>query len=317
MEVDEARERMREIQRIMETATLFTLLPGTAAIVGGLLVLVGCGISCWLLQSLSFGDIVGLTVPGSVSLCMMWFAIAVASVAVNAFFTLRLAARQRIAINPRPAQVATFALTPCVVVAAVLSLKFLTDWQPQEIRYIAPVWILLYGTGVYTAGLFSLRAPRARPGLPAGGHRGLVRLPRLRRAFRRGNLRRAARRLWRLCPHDTAAGRGPMSEPIKPGDIDGVIHERARLSIVSALAVTAELSFGELKSMLGLTDGNLSVHARTLEEAGYIIVDKSFQGRRPHTSMRLTAKGRKAFARYLETLRQIVDQGSREGQGSS
>ncbi len=58
MEVDEARERMREIQRIMETATLFTLLPGTAAIVGGLLVLVGCGISYWLLHSLSFGDIV-------------------------------------------------------------------------------------------------------------------------------------------------------------------------------------------------------------------------------------------------------------------
>ena len=106
-----------------------------------------------------------------------------------------------------------------------------------------------------------------------------------------------------------------MSEPIKPGDIDGVIHERARLSIVSALAVTAQLSFNELKSMLGLTDGNLSVHARTLEEAGYIVVDKSFQGRRPHTAMRLTPKGRKAFARYLETLRQIVEQGSRERAG--
>ncbi len=101
-----------------------------------------------------------------------------------------------------------------------------------------------------------------------------------------------------------------MSEPIKPADIDGVIHERARLSIVSALAVTAELSFTDLKSMLGLTDGNLSVHARTLEEAGYIVMHKSFQGRRPHTAMRLTAKGRKAFARYLETLRQIVARGN-------
>ena len=100
-------------------------------------------------------------------------------------------------------------------------------------------------------------------------------------------------------------------EPIKPDDIDAVIHERARLAIVSALAVAAELSFNELKSMLGLTDGNLSVHARTLEEAGYIVVAKSFRGRRPHTAMRLTAKGRKAFARYLETLRQIVEQGSR------
>ena len=108
-----------------------------------------------------------------------------------------------------------------------------------------------------------------------------------------------------------------MSEPVKPGDIDGVIHERARLSIVAALAVTAQLGFNELKSMLGLTNGNLSVHARTLEEAGYILVEKSFQGRRPHTAMRLTPKGRKAFARYLETLQQIVDQGSQERLKSS
>ena len=63
--------------------------------------------------------------------------------------------------------------------------------------------------------------------------------------------------------------------------------------------------------MLGLTDGNLSAHSRTLEEAGYILVEKSFRGRRPYTAMRLTAKGRKAFARYLETLRQIVEQGAR------
>ncbi len=106
----------------------------------------------------------------------------------------------------------------------------------------------------------------------------------------------------------------PTNEPIKPGDIDAVIHERARLAIVSALAVTPELSFGELKSMLGLTDGNLSVQARALEEAGYLVVEKSFQGRRPHTAMRLTAKGRKAFARYLGTLRRIVEQGDRDGQ---
>lgn len=101
-----------------------------------------------------------------------------------------------------------------------------------------------------------------------------------------------------------------MSEPIKPDDFDAVIHERVRLSIVSALAVSPQLSFNELKSMLELTDGNLSAHARTLEEAGYILVEKSFRGRRPYTAMRLTAKGRKAFARYLETLKQIVDQGA-------
>jgi hypothetical protein len=160
MEVDEARARMREIQRIMETATLFTLLPGTAAVVGGVLVLLGCGISYGLLNSLDFADILRLSTPARVSLCLMWFAIAAASVAVNALLTARLAARQRLALHRRPARVATFSMTPCVVVALVLTLQFFVEAQPREIRYIAPVWILLYGTGVYTAGLFSIRAPR-------------------------------------------------------------------------------------------------------------------------------------------------------------
>lgn len=100
-----------------------------------------------------------------------------------------------------------------------------------------------------------------------------------------------------------------MNEPIKPDEIDAVIHERVRLSIVAALAVSPQLSFNELKEMLGLTDGNLSAHSRTLEEAGYIVVEKSFRGRRPYTSMQLTAKGRRAFNKYLKTLRQIVDRG--------
>ena len=100
-----------------------------------------------------------------------------------------------------------------------------------------------------------------------------------------------------------------MSEPVKPDDIDALIHERVRLAIVSALAVTPELSFNELKAMLSLTDGNLSAHSRTLEEAGYIVVEKSFRGRRPYTTMRLSLKGRKAFQRYVETLRQILEKG--------
>jgi DNA-binding MarR family transcriptional regulator len=108
-----------------------------------------------------------------------------------------------------------------------------------------------------------------------------------------------------------------MSEPVKPDEIDAVIHERVRLSIVAALAVSPQLSFGELKSMLGLTDGNLSAHSRTLDEAGYIVIEKTFRGRRPYTAMRLTAKGRRAFSRYLETLRQIVDRGDRAMDGPS
>ncbi len=108
-----------------------------------------------------------------------------------------------------------------------------------------------------------------------------------------------------------------MTEPIQPDDLDAVIHERVRLAIVSALAVSPELSFNELKSMLSLTDGNLSAHSRTLEQAGYIVVQKSFQGRRPLTTMRLTLKGRRAFERYLKTLRQILDQGDKAMTDSS
>ena len=104
-----------------------------------------------------------------------------------------------------------------------------------------------------------------------------------------------------------------MSGPIRPDHIDPVIHERARLAIVSALAVAPEMSFNELKAALSLTDGNLSAHGRTLENAGYIKVNKTFKGRKPYTTMSLTAKGRKAFQSYLDTLTRIIEQGKGEG----
>lgn len=89
-------------------------------------------------------------------------------------------------------------------------------------------------------------------------------------------------------------------------DLDRVIHERLRLAIVSVLAVNDTLSFNELKSMLQSTDGNLSVHARKLEEAGYIACLKSFEGRIPRTEYRLTATGRKALERYLEHMEALI-----------
>ena len=97
-----------------------------------------------------------------------------------------------------------------------------------------------------------------------------------------------------------------MKDAIKPDDIDPVIHERVRLAIVSALAVAPEMSFNELKSTLGLSDGNLSAHATSLQRAGYIEIAKTFKGRRPHTTMRLTPVGQKAFRGYVETLRKII-----------
>jgi len=101
-----------------------------------------------------------------------------------------------------------------------------------------------------------------------------------------------------------------MKDSIKPDDIDPVIHERVRLAIVSALAVAPEMSFNELKSTLGLSDGNLSAHATSLQKAGYIEIAKTFRGRRPYTALRLTPAGQEAFRRYVETLREIIEKGA-------
>lgn len=88
--------------------------------------------------------------------------------------------------------------------------------------------------------------------------------------------------------------------------LDGVIHERLRLGIVSALAAAPSLTFGELKGLLGTTDGNLSVHARRLEEAGYVACRKTFRGRMPRTEFRLTEGGRKALKRYLDHMAALI-----------
>ena len=88
--------------------------------------------------------------------------------------------------------------------------------------------------------------------------------------------------------------------------LDRVIHERLRLAIVSALAASPSLTFNELKDLLGTSDGNLSVHARRLEEAGYVSCEKGFSGRVPRTAYRLTAAGRRAFARYVDHLEALI-----------
>lgn len=96
-----------------------------------------------------------------------------------------------------------------------------------------------------------------------------------------------------------------------PLELDRVIHERMRLAIVSALAANETLSFRDLKALLGASDGNLSVHARRLEEAGYVACEKSFEGRVPKTEFRLTPAGRKAFERYLAHLEALVESARR------
>ena len=105
--------------------------------------------------------------------------------------------------------------------------------------------------------------------------------------------------------------RNPAREAT-PSDLDRLIHERLRLGIVSALAVNRALTFNELKALLKASDGNLSVHARKLEEAEYIACAKSFDGRTPKTEYRLTAAGRKALERYLNHMEALI-RATREG----
>jgi DNA-binding HxlR family transcriptional regulator len=89
-------------------------------------------------------------------------------------------------------------------------------------------------------------------------------------------------------------------------NLDRLIHERLRLGILSALSVNQALTFNELKKLLDTTDGNLSVHARKLEEAAYVSCTKSFEGRVPRTEYRLTAAGRRALERYLDHMEALI-----------
>ena len=90
-------------------------------------------------------------------------------------------------------------------------------------------------------------------------------------------------------------------------ELDKVIHERMRLGIISALAANKSLSFTELKNLLNTTDGNISVHARKLEDAGYLVCEKSFQGRKPLTEYKITKAGREALTRYLNHMEALIN----------
>ena len=108
-------------------------------------------------------------------------------------------------------------------------------------------------------------------------------------------------------PGPETEGREPVSRQVSRAQaLDRLIHERIRLGIVSALAVNEKLSFKELKQLLKTTDGNLSVHARKLEESQYIECKKSFDGRLPKTMYRLTGPGRKALMNYLQHMEALI-----------
>lgn len=106
----------------------------------------------------------------------------------------------------------------------------------------------------------------------------------------------------------TADAPAPRRQPVDSSipDFDRVIHEKTRLAIVSALAVNPSLTFNEMKAILKTTDGNVSVHARKLEEAGYLSCKKSFEGRIPKTEYSLTAAGKRALEKYLGHMEALI-----------
>ncbi|HTT03500.1 MAG TPA: transcriptional regulator [Steroidobacteraceae bacterium] len=113
--------------------------------------------------------------------------------------------------------------------------------------------------------------------------------------------------------HELAGRQAPRPDPsaarvreIESAEIDRLIYGRVRLGIMSALAVNEPLTFNDLKALFDVTDGNLSAHARKLEDAGYISCRKSFEGRRPKSEYRLTNSGRKALNRYLEHIEAVI-----------
>ena len=114
---------------------------------------------------------------------------------------------------------------------------------------------------------------------------------------RRGQEEKQARR---------EAAKPKYAAPASELELDRLIHEKLRLGILSALAVNNTLTFNDLKKLLNTSDGNLSVHARKLEEAEYIACEKSFDGRMPKTKYRLTAAGRKALERYLDEMESLI-----------
>ncbi len=116
----------------------------------------------------------------------------------------------------------------------------------------------------------------------------------------------AASRQTRVASRPLVESRPAEPAQRSPLELDRLIHERLRLGIVSALAVNARLSFNDLKRLLHTTDGNLSVHARKLEDAQYVACDKTFAGRVPKTEYRLTPSGRRALDKYLAHMEAII-----------
>jgi hypothetical protein len=156
MESREAEEHLSTIRRIMESATKLTVLPGKAAIFGGLLVLAASGVTWSAMRSLDFQSMADLPAQRQVQLVALWVAVAVLAVAADVLLTLRMARKRGKSAWPRLGQLAAYAMGPAILVALALSIAML---ERNEWRLLPAIWMLLYGVGVWMAGILSVRAP--------------------------------------------------------------------------------------------------------------------------------------------------------------
>ena len=262
----------------------------------------------------------------------IWLVEVFVAVTIAASTAATKAKRANSSLFTGPGRKFALSFAPPIFVGGLLTFAL---FQLGAIAVLPGVWLLLYGAAIVTGGAFSVRAvpilgvcmmilgtfALVSPGtlgklLHGGGIRcgtycvwGLDRteIRRLRRDVRELSMAKSStvRQEQHLREAGPAAVRSVPSEPVS-ASLDRLIHERIRLGIVSALAVNRSLTFNELKALLKTTDGNLSVHARKLEEADYIVCTKSFDGRLPKTEYRLTALGRKTLEKYLDHMEALI-----------
>jgi hypothetical protein len=163
MNKSEALERINEIQRIAERTTLYSMLPGSAAIIGGIIALAASAISYQVMASPDVAVILNLPVWQQLFLAVMWVVLIASAVVIDIVFTTREARRKNLVLG-RPGKLAALSLTPALMIALLITIRMMVDLETaipaHAVRYLPPIWIMSYGVGIYSAGLFSVKLPR-------------------------------------------------------------------------------------------------------------------------------------------------------------
>jgi DNA-binding HxlR family transcriptional regulator len=268
-------DNLRYIRETMERAGSFTAVPGWGGFAMGVSAVIASFVAAKQVR-------VGAWLA-------TWLIEGAVAVAIGILAMWRKAAKAGLPMWSAPARKFVFSFVPPLMVGAALTMVL---WKVGAVTVIPGVWLMLYGTGVVTGGTFSV------PIVPVMG----------------GDTVAKSNALPSHPPHSQGTS-GPVEvhrgQPAIP-ELDRLIHPRIRLGIISALAAAdSPLTFNDLKDLLQTTDGNLSVHARKLEEAKYIACTKSFEGRMPKTEYTLTPAGRKAFDKYLDHMEAILQAAKR------